>query len=63
LGFLFMPFSTELFAVKVLERTLAVNFRSAVPLLRGLKAMSEGEFTRVGTLPLGGNAESLGNTR
>ena len=62
-GLLLMPFSTELFTVKVLERTLAINFRSAVPLLRELKATSEREFTRVGTLPLGGNAESLGNTR
>ncbi len=58
-----MPFSTEFAAVKLDAWIPGVKPSVPEPLSRESKATSEGEFTRVGTLPDGGFVESLGNTR
>ena len=62
-GILFIPFTTELATVKLLADIVAVKMRSpSTVLLRESKALSEGELTRVGTLPEGGLTESRGKT-
>jgi hypothetical protein len=71
LGWGWIPRSTELAAVKVASRTLAVNARFAAAESRSSNSTSEGELTRVGTwdvLKVGDPdvrpaSESFGKTR
>ncbi len=60
-GLLFMPFTTVLTTLKLLDNVVTVKVRSPrTALLRESKALSEGELVRVGTFPDGGLTESVG---
>ena len=64
LGSGWMPLRTELAAVKLEFKSVVCTVKPPpAVLVRSVRATSDGEFTRVGTVPDGGLTESFGNTR